>query len=764
MGVCVQAQLSGGIVMRLNRSLLRILAVLAITTGLAACQPGTATAPKQPSVIAIAALPASFTLPVGHTQALTVHGELSDSTKAPIDVTAGSSFSTQDARVATVDSRGIVTAMHSGSTQIHILHSQSGQQTTATVTVAAGALAGIVLSPSQVAVAPGGTAALSVTAIYADASQSTLLSGVTFVSADPTIATVDTAGLMTGVHAGTTSITATDTASGRTAVAGVSVGASYAVLSFNDPSQAYTLTPFGGEIASLVTSGIPPGGPTGTVVMITKPAGAPCWAGTTLSVGGQQSVGTLPFSASASVMTIQIYAPAAGMTVKLKAENASNAGVSVETDVVTTTAGWQVLTFDFAHPSPGTAALDPSQTYNKISIFSDFTCSSGGASPGADEIFYVGPITFVGAAAASAPPLPVPLPTYAVLDFNAAGVTVTASTFGGAGTALTSSGVPAGGPGGTVLLYAKGAGAQCWAGATLSVGYNLSIGALPFANGATRITVPVYVPTAGVDVKLKVEDANNAAVSVETDVIAASVGWQTLTFDFANQAPGTAALDFSKTYNKLTIFGDFTCASGAPAPAADEIFYLGSFTFVGAAAAAAPPLSPPVITSTYQTLTFDDAAKTYPTSDFSGDVSSVVAGPTGSNGNVLKIVKSANAALYAGTLVGDAGIPSAPTIGAIPFTNTRTTFTVRVWAAQAGLDVKLKFQDASAAHSVETDTPTTVAGGWSTLTFNLANPATGTPALDPTQMYTTMVVFPNFGSTPTADEPAMYFDDFTFLP
>jgi hypothetical protein len=750
--------------MHLERCLFRVLTALAITVGVAACEPGTATAPKQPSVVAIAALPANFTLPVGHTQALTVQGLLSDATKAPIDVTAGASFSTQDARVATVDSRGIVTAMHSGSTQIHILHSQSGQQTTATVTVPAGALAGIVLSPSQVAVAPGGTVALGVTAIYADTSQSTLLSGVTFASADTAVATVDAAGVITGLHAGTTSITATDSASGRTAVAAVTVGASYSVLSFNDPSQAYAFTPFGGESAGLVSAGIPPGGPSGAVVMITKPAGAPCWAGTTLSVGGQQSIGALPFSAFASVVTVQFYAPAAGLTVKLKAENAGNPGVSVETDVVTTTAGWQVLTFDFSHPSPGTAALDPAQTYNKLSIFSDFTCSSGGASPGADEIFYVGPITFVGAAAPSAAPLPVPLPSYTVLDFNAANVTFTATPFGGASAVLTSAGVPGGGPGGTVLSLTKTAGAQCYAGATLSVGYNYSIGVIPFANGATRITVPVFVPNAGVDVKLKVEDVNNAAVSVETDVIAPSAGWQTLTFDFANQAPGTAALDFAKTYNKLTLFADFTCGNGAPAPATDEAFYVGSLTFVGAPAPAAPPLSPPVITSTYQTLTFDDATKTYPTSDFAGDVSSVVAGPAGSNGNVLKIVKSANSALYAGTLVGDSGIPSAPTVGGISFTNTRTTFTVRVWAAQAGLDVKLKFQDASAAHTVETDALTTVAGGWSTLTFNLANPAPGTPALDPAQTYVTMVVFPDFGSTPNADEPAMYFDEFTFLP
>jgi hypothetical protein len=746
-----------------NRRMLRIAAVLMVGSGLAACEPASTSAPAQPTVTGIAAVPASFSLPEGHTQALQVFAELSDGSK-PLDVTTASSFSTSNAQVATVDSRGIVTAMHSGSAQIHILHSQSGQSTTATVTVPQAALAGIVLTPSQVSVGPGLTQALAVHAVYADASQAPLLSGITYSSANTAIATVSAAGVVTGVATGITTVTAVDSVSGRQAVAAVTVGASYSVLNFNDPSQTTTLTPFGGEGAVLTATNVPPGGPSGTVAQLTKPAGAPCYAGTTLSVGGLLSIGKLPFSASATVITVQFYAPAAGMDVKLKAENAQNGGVSVETDVLTTTAGWQVLVFDFSKQAPGTAALDPTQTYNKLSIFPDFTCSNGGAAPGADEVFYVGPVTFVGAAAAAAAPLLPPPPTYTIMDFNTSGVSYTLTPFGGAGASLTATGVPAGGPAGTVVLYDKTAGAQCWAGATFSVGYNYSIGALPFANGATTVTVQVFVPVAGVDIKLKVEDANNAAVSVETDVIAPVAGWQVLTFDFSKPAAGTAALDPTKTYDKLSFFGDFTCANGAAAPTSDEIFYVGPFTFVGAGAPAAPPLSPPVVTATYQTVTFDDATKTYPTQDFAGDVSSVGAGPAGSNGNVLKIVKSANSLSYAGTLVGDSGTAAAPTVGAVPFTATRTTFTVRVWAATAGLDVKLKFQDATAAHTVETDTATTVAGGWSTLTFNLGTPAAGTPALDPTQTYTTMVIFPDFGSTPAADEPAMYFDDFTFLP
>lgn len=748
--------------MKCSRWMPRILAVLVVGSGLAACEPASTSAPVQPSVVAIAAVPAAFSLPEGHTQALQVVAQLSDSSKPPLDVTRSSSFSTSDARVATVDSRGIVTALSSGSAQIHVLNSQSGLSTTATVTVPQAALAGIVLTPSQVSVGPGVSQALGVNAVYADATQAPLLSGVVFASANTAVATVDANGVVTGVSTGTTSVTATDTASGRTAVAAITVGASYPLLNFNDPSQTTTLTPFGGEGAALVSVGVPPGGPSGTVVQLTKQAGAQCWAGTTLSSGGSLSVGALPFSATATVVTVQFYAPAAGMDIKLKVENAQNAAVSVETDVITTTAGWQVLVFDFSQPAAGTPALDPTQTYNKVSIFADFTCSNGGASPGADEIFYVGPMTFVGAAAPASPPLPPPVPTYTIMDFNTSGVSYTLTPFGGAAASLTSSGVPAGGPAGTVALVDKTAGAQCYAGATLSIGYNYSIGALPFASGGTVVTAPVYVPVAGVDIKLKVEDANNGAVSVETDVVVPVAGWQVLTFDFSKPAPGTAALDPTQTYDKLSFFGDFTCANGAAAPSADEIFYVGPLTFVGATAPAAPPLAPPVVTSTFQTVTFDDPTKTYPTQDFAGAVSAVTAGPAGSNGNVLQIIKTAGSLSYAGSLVGDSGNASAPTVGAVPFTATRTVMTVRVWAAQAGLDVKLKFQDATAAHTVETDALTTTAGGWSTLTFDMANPAPGTPALDPTQTYTTMVVFPDFGSTPATDEPAMYFDDFTF--
>jgi hypothetical protein len=88
-------------------------------------------------------------------------------------------------------------------------------------------------------------------------------------------------------------------------------------------------------------------------------------------------------------------------------EDASNPGISCETDAITTTSGaWETLTFNFANPglSPPvgggpTSPLDLTKTYNKVSIFSDFGIGNGGSAPlPADRVYYYDDITFVGPA------------------------------------------------------------------------------------------------------------------------------------------------------------------------------------------------------------------------------------------------------------------------------------------------------------------------------------------------------------------------------
>jgi hypothetical protein len=72
------------------------------------------------------------------------------------------------------------------------------------------------------------------------------------------------------------------------------------------------------------------------------------------------------------------------------------------------------------------------------------------------------------------------------------------------------------------------------------------------------MTLRVWSPDAGIPVRLKVEDHTILAISVETEAtVTTAAGWETLTFDFANEANGTAAFNFANTYDKASVFFNF---------------------------------------------------------------------------------------------------------------------------------------------------------------------------------------------------------------
>ncbi len=178
-----------------------------------------------------------------------------------------------------------------------------------------------------------------------------------------------------------------------------------------DEATAPKLTDFGVNGAPPTIANDPTGG-TNKVLRVVKyaspPPGSEQWAGVTVSTGANDSIPAIPFSSTAKTITMRVYSPAVGVRVRLKVENATNPGVSVETDAITTTSGaWETLSFNFANPglSPpvgggATAPLDLAQTYNKLSIFSDFGIGNGGSGPlPADRVYYYDDITFVGAPA-----------------------------------------------------------------------------------------------------------------------------------------------------------------------------------------------------------------------------------------------------------------------------------------------------------------------------------------------------------------------------
>ena len=119
----------------------------------------------------------------------------------------------------------------------------------------------------------------------------------------------------------------------------------------------------------------------------------------------------------------------------------------------------------------------------------------------------------------------------------------------------------------------KSATAELWAGTTVSTLPGNTIERIGFANGSTTITARVWSPVAGIKVRIKVENAADAGKSVETEAsVTTANAWQTLSFNFANPAAGTAALDLGATYNRLSVFFDFG-TTGAAAGAA-RTYYL----------------------------------------------------------------------------------------------------------------------------------------------------------------------------------------------
>ncbi len=181
----------------------------------------------------------------------------------------------------------------------------------------------------------------------------------------------------------------------------------------------------------------------------------------------------------------------------------------------------------------------------------------------------------------------------------------------------------------------------------------------------------------------------------------------------------------------------------------DNIYFYGT-TGTGGGGGTSTPL-----------VTFDAVGVTYTLTGFGGaENATVVTDPTGGTNKVAKIIKSATAELWAGTTMSTGANQS---IATIAFSATAKTMTLRVYSPAAGVPIRLKVEDAAdPTHSVETEAMTTVANAWETLTFNFANQAAGTAALNLAFTYNKASVFPNFGKTGAqGGGGTYYFDDLT---
>jgi hypothetical protein len=160
----------------------------------------------------------------------------------------------------------------------------------------------------------------------------------------------------------------------------------------------------------------------------------------------------------------------------------------------------------------------------------------------------------------------------------------------------------------------------------------------------------------------------------------------------------------------------------------------------------------------FTTITFDDPDTLYGLTDFGGAASTVTNDPAGGMNMVAMVLRTDSAATFAGTTVStldDARIPP------LPLDATNARLSVRVFAPAAGIPVRLKIEDATAAAlSVETEATTTVGNAWETLIFDFSDEVPGTPAFDAANTYDRVSIFFNFGAEgATAGEQIFYFDD-----
>ncbi|KAA9037605.1 hypothetical protein FW778_16045 [Ginsengibacter hankyongi] len=492
-------------------------------------------------------------------------------------------------------------------------------------------------------------------------------------------------------------------------------------VTFDDPKVDYTVSDFGGNRSSIAADPVTSGN---NVLKSVKTGGAQVWAGTT--IGTALGFATkIPITPATSRMTVRVYSPAAGLDVKLKIEDHNDNTHSVETDVKTTLANqWEMLTFDFKNQATGTAAIDYTYNYDKASIFFDF------GNPGAGGVFYCDDLMMATVTLAQ-----INLP----VTFEDAKVDYAMTDFGGNNTTLTTD--PSNNAN-HVMMSTKTSGAQVWAGTTIGTAAGFS-SAIPLTSSATKMTVRVYSPAAGIDVKLKVEDHNNGANSVETDAITTLANqWETLTFDFSSPASGTPSWNPSFTYDKASIFFDFGKGGDG------RVYYWDDVQM--AAAVPSSQINLPV--------NFEDPNIDYTMTDFGNNVTVDAIDPVVTTNHVKLTTKPAGAQTWAGTTIGTPLGFATP----IAFTAGRLKMTVRVYSPAAGIDVKLKVEDHNdPTRSVETDVLTTVANQWETLTFDFSQPASGTASWNPSFTYDKASIFFDFGNT--GDGRVYYWDDVKFL-
>ncbi len=527
-------------------------------------------------------------------------------------------------------------------------------------------------------------------------------------------------------------------------------------LTFDETTPVFTdMGAYGGAVPTVEAG---PTGGTGNALKIVKPTSPDTWGGVFFTTPA------IPFSTGNKAITARVYSTRANSVITFKVEVPGPGGTSVEVagSPAVPANTWTDVTWDFS-------AANLSSSYRVMAITPDVSTVTTGQS------YYIDNIRVVASATAPPPAIPTTIAT-----FEEPGAAMVGFEGCWDSTVVNDPAVGATNKVGRILK--PGSGVPFYCGATIVTVANGGLQPVAFTNSATTMTVRVWSPTVGIPVRLKVEDIADGTKSVETEATTTTVGWQTLTFNFANAVAGTPVLNLSTTYNKATIFFNFgTLGAG-------ETYYFDDITFVTGTGTN-------TVLATFDERNFNNT-QTQPSIllGFGGAENSTVVGSGDGlpadgtrTGRSARVVKNAGET-FAGTSVQRKANDAVPTI---PFATDATRMSMRVYSAYAGVRVRLKVEQSGRPDfNSEVDAFTSLVNTWETLTFEFGpsgkhfvpsgpgpndyhdNPLLTTyqptSQLDVTRTYNKVNVFFDYGLGLSGYDSSpgtrvFYFDDLRFL-
>ncbi len=275
-------------------------------------------------------------------------------------------------------------------------------------------------------------------------------------------------------------------------------------------------------------------------------------------------------------------------------------------------------------------------------------------------------------------------------------------------------------------------GGQVWAGSKIELTTNLDFTTF------NSITMKVYSSApVGTTIKFKLEGSGSTERDVQTTV---SNEWELLTWDFTGEPANFNSIVFMFDFGNV---GDGSAASTFLFDDIEQVF--------GGTAIDLP-------------VDFESSTVNYTMSDFGGNLSTLVSDPSNPGNRVMQVIKTDQAASWAGTTIGTpAGFATN-----IPLSLSDSKMTVKVWSPSAGTPIRLKVEDSDdPTRTCETETNTTVSGDWEVLTFDFLNQAPGTESLSVGLAmgwtYNMASIFFNFGTDgASTGEITYYFDNVAF--